>query len=627
MPSNVNPEQTVEYYYSVNEFPTLSSSKTTATAIGPGPFARHSGDNTLYVFAKQGTLYDTTNFATVTFTADIANPDPPNAATVSASDISNKNEEVDPTGNSGDYRIVVSWTDPISLDKNNFDHYNVYASKTPENIGSFTKVGETSGDAYVHLKLDKDSTYYYYVTTVDNINNESVPSTTTASLMAHDTASGKYKFPPNINENNDCNKSGSNCDIGKKVLYTVGARTATIKWNTNRNARPEVQYGIAPDQLTKTAAVSISSASSSHEVPINNLNPETKYYYRVVFTDQDGNSGYYPAEGEAPLNFTTTPSPKVSTLKIDSITLSSMFITWQSSVASHGSVIYRKSTDSPKDQKEIEESANNYSTDHSAQLKELAWGTTYIFQIKATDTEGNLFESDEYTENTLPMPKINDDLKAENKKEVDSPTIIVTYTTNVAITTVIKYSANGGASKTYIDLEKKTEHQAEISGLAPKAPYVLEIVGTDDYGNEAAPKTFQITTESDTMPPKIVSQAEKKRVIGDGANAEAQLTVKLTSNEPTTMVVEATQGVGSDKFDIVSNEDPLNTEHTVPLKLKQAGMTYSYHVVIKDAAGNITTSEVRTVVIEKANKTAFEYTLSIFSRSFGWLSKILKPGN
>ena len=619
--------ESVTYHYAVNKLP-LNASNTIITTLSgvSGALADQSNENTFYVVAEVRGLIDYNNYASIKFYADVSDPNPPKLVTVS--DISNKNEDLDPTGETGEYRMVVSWNQPDNFESSNFLNYSVYGTTTPGNTSSYAKIGETQGTAFVHLGLTKDSAWYYFVRAVAKTKNESLdsdnPATTMPDNMPHEIATGKFKFAPLINDNTNCLKADANCDNGKKVLFSVGARTATFGWNTSRNARPEIHYGLRADSLDKPPAVGISATSSSHEVEVTGLNPETKYYYRAVFSDSDGNIGYYPPESEDPLTFTTTPSPRVSTLKVEDISLNSMLITWQSSVASHGEVDY-KNSESTKYEKPVEESSDNYSTDHSAKLVNLTNGTPYTFQINATDSEGNVFQSDEYVQQTLPMPKVNDDLKAENKTGIDSPTIDISYTSNVETTTVIKYSTSGSEPKTFVDLEKKTAHTAEISGLAPKAPYILEVTGTDNYGNEAAAKTFQITTESDTMPPKIVSMSEKKRVIGDGANAEAQITVKLTSNEPTTMIVEATEGVGGDAFSIVSNEDPLNTEHTVPLKLKQAGKTYSYRVSLKDAAGNPTVSEVKTVVIQQANKTAFEYTLSIFARSFGWLSAMLKP--
>ncbi len=620
----------ITYYYSVNAEPTqynTQSAYTTSKAVGPGAFATQQGENRFYVVAKdEAGNIDWNNFASIIFIANTANPPAPTG--VKASDISDKKEDLDPSGDSGEYRVVVSWNIPQTIpDQGNFNGYRVYYS---ENSSSgYSALGETLGNAYVHLNLEKDHTYYYYVTSIDKTGGESIKSDDYESLpdpvneMPHETATGKFKYAPSINDYPDCQKSGTRCDSNNKVAYSFGAKTATISWNTSRNARPEVQYGTSIDNLNKTAAVSITSASSAHEVLIANLNPETTYYYRVIYTDEDGNFGIYPANNTAPLTFTTTASPKVSTLQVENVTLNSIFITWQSTVESHGSVKYRSSNESAQNSKIIQESGGNYSLDHSVHLKDLTHDTIYLFQINALDTENNLFESDEYITATLPLPKVNDDLKAENKFGVDSPTVIVNYTTNVETTTVIKFNSGSGA-KSYVDLAKTKNHTAEISGLAPKTAYIIEVTGTDNYGNDAISKNFQITTESDTLPPKIISKTEKKRIIGEGQKAEAQLTVKLESNEPTTMIVEAAEGISKDRFDIVSNEDPLALNHNVILKLREAGKTYSYRVQIKDAAGNITTSEVKTVVIQGTNKTAFEYALAIFSRSFGWLSTLFK---
>ena len=636
-PDNVS----IDYYYSVNVDPsTLSdplnnisvikaNSRTIKGALAEKAGVNDEDKNIFYVVAAVNNAINWKNPVTVNFWANLSAPDPPSL--VKVKDISEKDDELDiiPVEGESNYRIVVSWKSPEHYDPRT-QFFRIYATTTPDIPDSYEGniVGISLDKSFVHDNLPKDSHYYYYVKTVDQTGIESMPSnnpyTTEKTAMPNDFASGRYKTAPLILSEDKCTNALLTCDSENKVGYVASARAAVMNWNTSRPAKPEVQYGKTKDNLDETAAVSRPILISDHEVQVDGLNPDTTYYYRAVYTDSDGNSASYPPIDQDPLSFTTSPAPKVSTMKVEDISMSGMLITWQSSVASHGSVTYKKSN-STTYEKPVEEREDNFSTAHSAKLENLENGTSYTFQINAIDTEDNIFQSDEYVQETLPMPKVNDDLKAENKTGIDSPTIDISYTTNVDTTTVIKYSTGGSGPKTFVDLEKKKAHTAEISGLAPKAPYVLEVTGADNFGNEAIAKTFQITTESDTMPPKIVSMSEKKRVIGDGANAEAQITVKLTSNEPTTMIVEATEGVGGDAFSIVSNEDPLNTEHTVPLKLKQAGKTYSYRVSLKDAAGNPTVSEVKTVVIQQANKTAFEYTLSIFARSFGWLSAMFKP--
>jgi hypothetical protein len=56
----------------------------------------------------------------------------------------------------------------------------------------------------------------------------------------------------------------------------------------------------------------------------------------------------------------------------------------------------------------------------------------------------NSFSSDEYAFSTPEEPVVSD-VKVENKEDVDLPTIIIAYTTNVPTSTLIYYKSAGSS--------------------------------------------------------------------------------------------------------------------------------------------------------------------------------------
>lgn len=574
------------YYYSVNSKPTAhNTNSTSALAVGPGPFATQYENNTFFVVAKDeaGNInYD--NYAEIIFKAYTSAP--PSPTEINVSDISNKETD--------EYRLVVSWNAPQISDQTNFGGYDIYESSVAS--GPFAKIANTSGTAYVQTALVKDSTHYYYVKSTDKTGNESAASTTKSQI-----ATGKFTTAPKI---------------VKDPTVTVGARKAIIKWITSREASSAVEFGVDPNNLDRMDANGATKYVTDHEVEVvKGVQPSTTYYYRVVYTDPDGNVG----KSTPTRSFTTSEDPSISSLKVEDATLDSMLITWDSNVPSYGSISYG-TTITRLDNEEKEEPY--YTRHHVVKVRNLVNGTTYYVQVKAHDEDNNLFTSDVYNEDTLPMPKVSA-VKVENKTEVDSPTVIISYTTNVETSTIIRYSASG-QNKEYATTDYKKEHSAELSGLLPAVPYSMTISGRDKYGNEAEGQIQSIVTLADSMPPKILTLVDRKRVIGQGDSAEAQLTVKITTNEPTTAKVEVSKGVGNADFSINSSVDSLNTDHTLVVKLDEPGASYSYRVKTYDGAGNLTQTDTKTFVISAANKSAIEYISSIFSRSFSWLGSLMK---
>ena len=573
----------ITYYYSVNALPTqYNTNSTSVRAVGPAPFATQKGENVFYVVAKdEAGNIDWNQYASVVFTADTSAPPPPTA--VNVSDISDKE--------AGEYRLVISWLAANIEDEANFAGYDIYASTNP--TAQFERIATTNGTAYVHTNLKKDTRYYYYVKSRDKTGNESAPSSTVSAL-----ATGRYTKPPNLVKNPEAFPK---------------AKSAKISWVTSREANSSVEYGTTPNLGAVTGNPSTLYVTN-HEVTLHNLNPGTQYYFRVVYIDPDGNTGRSPIG-----SFITSPAPFISSVKTEDITLTSVLITWESNVPSYGEVIYGKTQSFGF----AEQEEPYFTTRHMVKLKNLENDTTYYFQIRAKDEEGNLFTSDVYEVKTLALPKVFD-VKVENKKEVDKPTVMISYKTNVETTTIVRYTPAGGKTKEYVASDYTTDHYLEISDLLPAHFYTLLITGNDKFGNQAQGQEHQITTLSDTMPPKILEMKERKKIIGEGANASAQLMVKLISNELTVVVIEARKGSGGSDFDIRSNDDPLNTEHNIVLKLGSPGSVYSWRARVKDASGNETVSEIKTIAVSQANKSAMEYILSVFSRSFGWLGKVFK---
>jgi Purple acid Phosphatase, N-terminal domain len=91
------------------------------------------------------------------------------------------------------------------------------------------------------------------------------------------------------------------------VVEGVGDTWAVVSWTTNTGGSSIVRYGTSPNNLTQTAEAPYSQGNSSqnHRVRINNLQPNTTYYFTA---DSGQGEGTGTGAGTAVQTFHTNPA-------------------------------------------------------------------------------------------------------------------------------------------------------------------------------------------------------------------------------------------------------------------------------------------------------------------------------
>jgi hypothetical protein len=568
----------LKYYYSINTLPNaFNTIETSSKFAGPGPFATQKGPNRFYVVAKdEAGNIDYELYAHVDFTADTSAPGAP--INVQIFDTSNRENS--------EYSIAIKWTAPAGSNDDNFAGYVIYRSL--EEFGTYSSVAITSGSAYVDTNLES-RVYYYYVKAKDNTNNLSV-----ASSIVTIIPTGRYTTAPILIQ---------------EPKVTTQSFVATFNWATNRVASSFVEYGESISLGETNGQV---DSVTDHQVIINGLKAATKYFYRVKYIDPDGNIGTSEVS-----NFTTLDPPVVSEFSMTDIKLDSAFVSWKTNTSAICTLKYGAGSLSNI----IDETSG--ASAHIQEVTGLVAETNYQAQVECTDTDANVFNSDQYSFST-PVKPIAIDIMVQNVENVDLPTVLVEYNTNVLTTTHLNFkSVNDASPHNYLVEEKGLEHKAELKGLDPAKEYILTILGTDENGIAIDPTEQKITTKSDSRPPEVVVNRAIGKVLGRGNNAQANMYVKVETNEPTKLKVKYTKGASVSGFDQSTTEDPLNTYHliTIPAEI---GQMYSYQAEIIDEAGNLTNSKVSTIIVEKAKSSASEIIIGTTTRQFGWLSEIWK---
>lgn len=577
----------LRYYYSVNAVPTAQNVNTVGlsnTYLTADSYATVPGDNIFYVVAKdEAGNIDYNTYASVTFTADTSAPGV--ARNLDIADVSIKATE--------SWKLALSWDAPVASGSG-VATYKVYHSTTDDAVCStgftdFTFLASTTGKSYVDSDLAQD-THYYCVKACDSTNNCSAVSDT-VSLYPD----GKWT---------------SAASLSNDPSVSVKTKSATVNWATSRTSNSFVKYGTASGDYGEE--VGSSDQVTSHEIDITGLNPGTTYYYKVLWTDEDGNTG----ESDE-LTFETDPAPFISKVSAKNISITTAYIEFTVKNAVAVKVQYGE-TDKYGNLETL--STSKSETTHLVPLSELTEGTLYHFRITAQDNESNEFSGDDYTFETLPVPRIAN-VKVQQVVGFPTATVRLLWSSNTPVSSVVTYlpSEFPERARDQIFLQLKQNHEVILKDLLDETSYRILVKGKDAAGNEATADPVVITTASDLREPLIVNAAVEASITGVGEAARAQINITWDTDEPGTTQVEYGEGTGS-TYSQSTKEDPLLTSnHGITIPGLQPNKIYHLRVVSKDKAGNSGVSEDIVIITPRATRDALNLVVEKLSKTFGFL--------
>lgn len=571
------------YHYSINTEPTIDNSTfTTETQVGPGPYATRQGENKFYVLTED--TAGNKNFeiySEVSFYANTTAPGIP--LNLTATDSSDRETNI--------FAITLNWKASVDVSP---EHYNVYRSTDGQN---FESIAATTSEGYLDLGLQTTNTYYYYITAEDNAGAESGHS---AEVSKKPT--GKFTTAPVIT-------------VDPKAK--AGRTSTVITWETDRESNSFVQIGTSTIYSRTQGQW---EPTKEHRVDLKGLNSSTGYHFRVQsiddpkLIDYDSNTAF-----SEDYTFTTGEIPKINDLQVKEIRHTSAIITWTTDVTST-SVVYL----SGGEDRTIEDQASGGTTQHAILIENLHPGTTYTVRVSGTDDEENVLIGENHTFITPSYPQISD-VRLEQQKEEAVGTVLVSWSTNVPTTSIVKYNKKEVAGTIENSTsELVTEHEMLASGLEDNSEYRIVVQGRDSYGNLALSEVNTFLTNVDTRPPKISEVKIETGLIGNGSNAKAQIVVSWRTDEISTSQVEFDTGIGATEGLITftqktKKDETLTDSHIVVISELQPSQVYRLRIVSKDQSGNSTLSESNIVVTDEAIENALELVINSLMETFGWL--------
>lgn len=543
----------------------------------------NKGDNTVYVVAVDDQEnYSPSNFIIGSFNLNSSDPDNVGALTLSDSSIKSESK----------WLVTLSWTKPAYQGAGNLT-YLVYRSTDGE---TFTSVGSTAGLSYVD-NTPSSQAYFYKVYTKDGANARS--SGTNAVTI---TPTGKWTSAPSLSS-------------GPEVS-SITTKKATITWSTSRTADSKVQFGTDRGKFGEVEP-SNSSQVTAHSILLSGLNPDTTYYYKVKWTDEDGNTGTSVEK-----SFSTASAPTVKDVSAKNIGLASAIIEFTSNNASKVKIYYGTST-AFGGVKEI--ATSTLETTYTAELAGLIDGTKYYYKINTFDSEGSEYEGTILDFTTLPRPKITN-VRIQQVANTAQSTILVTWTTNTEVSSIVTYYPQGSPSEARDEVNValiKGSHRMIIRGMLPQTNYILVVKGRDIVGNEASSDGLRLTTATDTRPPQIselhVEGSNIPPVSGTGQESTAQLIVSWTTDEPATSQVEFAEGTGVTYSSKTQEDSNLTFNHLVIISNLTSSKVYHLRAISKDKAGNNGNSIDTVTITPKATENALNLVIGSLQEVFSFL--------
>lgn len=580
----------LKYYYSVNVLPTANNVTLVGsqTYLPSSTYANQVGLNTLYVVTKDEIGNISYNaYASVDFYADTSAPGIP--VSVDVADVSIKENSK--------WRLALSWDAPESSGSAGVAYYQVFRSTTADancttDSSVFGYVAQTLQTSYVDVNLTQVQNYY--CVKACNTTNQCSPVSSTVHMLPD----GKWRVAP---------------DIVASPSATVKTKSAAITWSTNRKSNSFVKYG--KKQGTYDNEAGSSEQVAAHSIPLNSLDPGTTYYYEVVWTDEDGNTG--SVDG---MSFTTNAAPFVSGVKFTRININSAEITFIIKGAIKALVEYGATVNYGSVQSI---STSKSETTYTVGIDALTEGTSYHLRIAGEDDEANIYYSDDYTFETLPTPKITG-LRVQQVVGMPTATLRLLWTTNTLTSTIVTYypSTLPQQATDNISLVLKKNHEVILKNLLDNTDYTLVIKGKDSAGNEASPETRSLKTANDVRPPEVQNLNVESTIVGVGEGALAQIVITWDTDEPSTAQVEYAQGTGTTYNQTTQEDSNKTTNHTVTVTGLSPSKIYHLHALSKDKAGNVGQSLDTVIITPKSTKDALNLVIDNLSKTFGFLKGV-----
>ncbi|NMC51291.1 hypothetical protein GYA54_01000 [Candidatus Kuenenbacteria bacterium] len=321
--------------------------------------------------------------------------------------------------------------------------------------------------------------------------------------------------------------------ISALTISNITATSAKITWTTSDPMTTVLTYYVAGTNNIKIAYGAGASFSNTHEVNLTGLAPNTSYH---LFAESEDSDEYYtlnaygdfktltsaPAASDA-LAFTKEPSVVV--------TSSSATLTWTTNMEATHLVKYKTNSETTYRQAYL----SGQSSTHTISITSLTPNTIYNYIVESEEQgdRGFISKSGSFTTSAGSLTPTISEPKVANLSATSAK---IYWTSNVPMSTEIRYAKDGTTSYTYdsIDWEDEREwgvdHEITLSGLLPGTKYNFYAGGEDGRTSIEKVGSFQTLSASPSFS-SLVVQSITTTISTPTANQLVPLTIGVKNND------------------------------------------------------------------------------------------------
>lgn len=397
---------------------------------------------------------------------------------------------------------------------------------------------------------------------------------------------------------------------------TTTTSTATVRWNTNINADSYVEYKLEGSQ-DKFLVAGDSTATTSHEVTIKSLRPNSRYTYNLRSVTSDNyiatvNLESFKTRDNDLDKFSIQPAE--TSVSEQNVTATTAQITWVTTTATTSWVEYGTEAGVYS----MSSGDNDFNTLHAVKLNNLRPGTKYFYRVKGKDENGIELFSPESTFTAVLMPEITN----LHVRDFSSYTATITFDTNVDAVVSLNYGKDTeyGSSVTVSKAEKN--HVVTLKELDDNSTYHFQASAIDQFKNNVKSADGTFSTPLDTQGPEVSELKVDVLPVSESSDTASAI-VSWTTDKPSTTLVEYDDKGSGEKYENHSTEDSsLNTSHTVMIKELNTSSNYRFRIVAKDKRENITKTKSSTFITPTKEKSLLQIIIKSLEDTFSWTKNI-----
>ncbi len=449
--------------------------------------------------------------------------------------------------------------------------------------------------------LERDSTYYYIVSSVDASGNGSTSTEYTfvtletlseeSDVLARELAAAAAGEAEGAASAGGSSRPPSDTGmpiISQLVEPTLTTTTAMFLWVTDELADTLVQFG---PSISYGSLAGTFEQTTNHRVILEDLKPGRTYYYRVTSQDQSGNRTFSsPQSFSMPPDVLAEEEPVTPPEEEDDLTPAEQ-------------AIQDEQDEARKEAEEAAKAAENAAEDTELLVAAIERTLDLVNRMAKQISIPLALEKDitnSITElaKSVPPPL----LSGRPTLDIGSSDVTISWNTDkdansmVAYATDADYVSSGGYTQVVGDPESFTlDHSVTILGLTPQTKYHYQIKSKTPASGLTESSDFIFTTkeeqsEIETYTVEVASQTEA--TFRWNTNVPTDTKISLTPYRDGVLVQEGMREL-SDK--------DMGKEHKMTVTDLEAGVAYDVELSGNDVSGNTVSKVIRGFVTDDTN--------------------------